>query len=297
MSDAKAATEYEVTTPTDLPRRVGRWRVFAKGCVLALLLGAGWIAGEKTPEIADLAQVSSTAWAEVVAAGTSLKSAALARLASWAAPHERTANSGVESTPATASSEGVLDRFAGKLEQIFAASERAAEELRRSAGRVASAMESNNHQLATRLADLAERLDRVERGGPVAAGQILAKLEQLSEHLGRMEQGAAVAVRSAPAAAPSISATPAARSATAPVETPRSAASPALNVQGLSEARKVPNWVVREVVNGKAMLQGPRGVIGVSRGDLVPGVGRVQSIARQGGHWIVATKNGVIGAR
>jgi hypothetical protein len=115
--------------------------------------------------------------------------------------------------------------------------------------------------------------------------------------LGRMEQGAAVAVRSAPAAAPSISATPAARSATAPVETPRSAASPALNVQGLSEARKVPNWVVREVVNGKAMLQGPRGVIGVSRGDLVPGVGRVQSIARQGGHWIVATKNGVIGAR
>ena len=127
MSDAKAATEYEVTTPTDLPRRVGRWRVFAKGCVLALLLGAGWIAGEKTPEIADLAQVSSTAWAEVVAAGTSLKSAALARLASWAAPHERTANSGVESTPATASSEGVLDRFAGKLEQIFAASERAAE--------------------------------------------------------------------------------------------------------------------------------------------------------------------------
>jgi hypothetical protein len=131
----------------------------------------------------------------------------------------------------------------------------------------------------------------------MAAGPVLAKLEQLSERLDRIEQGAAVALRPAPPAASPTSATPAARSATGPVEAPRSAASPGLNVQGLNEARKIPNWVVREVINGKAILQGPRGVIGVSRGDLVPGVGRVQSIARQGGRWIVATKNGVIGAR
>jgi hypothetical protein len=274
MSDAKAATKYQATTPTEVPRRARPWRVFATGCVLALMLGAGWIAGAKTP-VADLAQVSSTAWTQVVGFGASLETA-LAGMAGWAAPRERIASSGVESTPATTSPDGGLDRFAGKLEQIRAASEGAAEESRRSAERLAAAMESNSQQLATRLAELSERLDRVERNAPAAAGSVLAKLEQLSERLDRIERGAALALRPATPAAPPTSATPAARSATGPVEAPRPAASPALNVQGLSEARKIPNWVVREVINGKAILQGPRGVIGVSRGDLVPGVGRVQ---------------------
>jgi hypothetical protein len=292
MSDAKAATQDEGTTPTEVPRRARPWRVLAKGCVLALMLGAGWIAGAKTHEIA---QVSSTAWAQVVGLGASLETA-LARMASWAAPQERTASSGVESSPTTASPEGGLDQFAGKLEQIRAASEGAAEESRRSAERLASAIESNNQQLGTRLADLGERLDRIERNLPVAAGSLLAKLEQLSERLDRMERGGAFALGPAqPALA--TSAAPAARSATGPVAAPGAAASPAFNLQGLSEARRIPNWVVREVINGKAILQGPRGVIGVSRGDLVPGVGRVQSIARQGSRWIVATNNGVIGAR
>jgi hypothetical protein len=294
-SDTKASAQEASNTSSEVPRRTRPWRLFAKACVLALMLGAGWIAGAKTP-VADLAQVSSTAWAQVVGFGASLETA-LARMASWAAPRERIASSGVESTPATASPDGNFERIAGKLDQIRAASEGASEESRRSAERLASAMESTSQQLATRLADLGERLDRVERNAPAAAGSVLAKLEQLSERLDRMERGAAVALRPAQPAALATSATPAARSATGPVEAPRPAASPALNLQGLSEARKIPNWVVREVINGKAILQGPRGVIGVSRGDLVPGVGRVQSIARQGGRWIVATNNGVIGAR
>src|SRR5688572_3180103 len=153
-------------TPTEVPRRARPWRVFAMGCVLALMLGAGWIAGAKTHEIA---QVSSTAWAQVVGLGASLETA-LARMASWAAPQERTASRGVESSPTTASPESGLDQFAGKLEQIRAASDGAAEESRRSAERLASAMESSSQQLSTRLADLGERLDRIERNAPAAAG-------------------------------------------------------------------------------------------------------------------------------
>jgi hypothetical protein len=52
-----------------------------------------------------------------------------------------------------------------------------------------------------------------------------------------------------------------------------------------------------EVIDGVAILRGRRGVIEVSFGDVVPGAGRVQSIARQGGRWIVATNTGVITAR
>ena len=294
-SDTKPATQHEAPTPTAVPRRVRRWRIVKKGGALALMVGIGWIAGAKTHEIADLAQVSSTASAHVVQTRASLETA-LARMASWAASRDKNADTGSENTPVT-TPEGDVERIAGKLEQFRAASEGAVAEARRSTERLASAIESNNQQLATRLADLGERLDRIERNAPVAAGSVVTKLEQLSERFDRIERGAAVALSPPQPTALPASAAPAARSATGPVEPPKPAASPALNVQGLGEARRIPNWVVREVINGKAILKGPQGVIGVARGDLVPGVGRVQSIARQGGRWIVATNNGVIGAR
>jgi hypothetical protein len=56
----------------------------------------------------------------------------------------------------------------------------------------------------------------------------------------------------------------------------------------------IPGWMLREVVNGTAVLQGPNGVWRVARGDTVPGVGRVDSIVRWGNRWIVATSMGLI---
>ncbi|HEY6860248.1 MAG TPA: hypothetical protein VI358_10745 [Pseudolabrys sp.] len=56
----------------------------------------------------------------------------------------------------------------------------------------------------------------------------------------------------------------------------------------------IPGWVLREVVNGTAVLQGPNGVLRVTRGDTVPGVGKVDSIVRWGDRWIVATSRGLI---
>jgi hypothetical protein len=56
----------------------------------------------------------------------------------------------------------------------------------------------------------------------------------------------------------------------------------------------IPGWMLREVVNGTAVLQGPNGVWRVTRGDTVPGVGRVDSIVRWGNRWIVATSKGLI---
>jgi hypothetical protein len=56
----------------------------------------------------------------------------------------------------------------------------------------------------------------------------------------------------------------------------------------------IPGWMLREVVNGTAVLQGPNGVWRVTRGDTVPGVGRVDSIVLWGNRWIVATSRGLI---
>ena len=56
----------------------------------------------------------------------------------------------------------------------------------------------------------------------------------------------------------------------------------------------IEGWTVREVQGGTAILEGPDGVRMASRGDTIPGVGRIDSIVRWGSRWIVATANGLI---
>ena len=56
----------------------------------------------------------------------------------------------------------------------------------------------------------------------------------------------------------------------------------------------IPGWTVREVVGGTVVLEGSDGIMKVTRGDTVPGLGRVDSIVRWGNRWIVATSRGLI---
>ena len=63
------------------------------------------------------------------------------------------------------------------------------------------------------------------------------------------------------------------------------------------EAKKIEHWFVREVVDGIAVLEGSSGLIEVSTGDVVPGVGRVEAISERDGRWVIATNKGAITAR
>jgi hypothetical protein len=56
----------------------------------------------------------------------------------------------------------------------------------------------------------------------------------------------------------------------------------------------IPGWTVREVVGGSVVLDGPNGTLKVTRGNSVPGLGRIDSIVRWGNRWIVATSRGLI---
>jgi hypothetical protein len=56
----------------------------------------------------------------------------------------------------------------------------------------------------------------------------------------------------------------------------------------------IPGWIVREVANGTAVVQGPNGIWRVARGDVLPGAGRVDSIVRWGNRWVVSTNRGLI---
>ena len=56
----------------------------------------------------------------------------------------------------------------------------------------------------------------------------------------------------------------------------------------------IEGWMLREVTDGTAVLEGPNGTWTVRRGDTVPGVGRVEFIVLWGKRWIVATSKGLI---
>jgi hypothetical protein len=56
----------------------------------------------------------------------------------------------------------------------------------------------------------------------------------------------------------------------------------------------IDGWIVRDVIDGVAVLEGPDGIWKAARGDTVPGLGRVDSIVLWGSYWIVATSRGLI---
>jgi len=73
-------------------------------------------------------------------------------------------------------------------------------------------------------------------------------------------------------------------------------------VRSLSRLMPVPEtrpmtiegWTVRDVSGSTAALEGPDGTWRAARGDIVPGLGRVDSIVRWGNYWLVSTSRGLI---
>jgi hypothetical protein len=56
----------------------------------------------------------------------------------------------------------------------------------------------------------------------------------------------------------------------------------------------VRGWVIRQVYDGVAMIENRYGVYEVVPGVNLPGVGRVETIRRQDGHWVAVTPKGLI---
>lgn len=208
-SDIKAPTQGEAIARPEATGSIRGWRVLASTGALVLMLVAGWVAGVKTHETIDVAQISSTAWRQVATLADFVQSAGthmltgVRNLANWS-----TAPSLAMESATTVVAEADVERITLKIDQVRASSEAAVEGLRGTMDRVVSSMDSNQRQLVTKLEDVGERLDRVERNGPAAAGPVLTKLEQLNERLDRIERSAAVALMPTQAPALASNATP-----------------------------------------------------------------------------------------
>jgi hypothetical protein len=59
----------------------------------------------------------------------------------------------------------------------------------------------------------------------------------------------------------------------------------------------VQGWVLRRVYDGAALIEGRDGIVEVEPGVIAPGIGRIESIKRQDGRWVVVTSRGLIVGR
>jgi hypothetical protein len=144
----------------------------------------------------------------------------------------------------------------------------------------------------------AERLDRLER----AEAESSAKIVRLNEATERLR----VAVQSTPGMPPIPPVTnPRERETTGSVTQTSSAASafgavrPTVTPKPV-DAGKLPivqGWSLRDVNHGLALIEGRNGFYEVYAGDPIPGLGRVDSIKRQDGRWVVVTTKGLVVSR
>jgi hypothetical protein len=132
-----------------------------------------------------------------------------------------------------------------------------------------------------------DRLDKVEK----AQGEPAAKLSKLSDAVEKLRAAqpvAPAAVAAAPVAAKEVTGSIAPPAAAAPATGPKIEMARLPTVEG---------WVLHNVANGGALIEGRQGIYEVYAGDPVPGLGRVDAIRRQDGRWVVVTSKGLVVAR
>jgi hypothetical protein len=122
-----------------------------------------------------------------------------------------------------------------------------------------------------------------------AARNTTNQYARIADRLDRIDQRSAAAVET------TASLPAAMQAASPPAQTVALAAvTPAAEPPKLSD-RILPDWIVHDVQNGHALVESRYGgLFAVSAGSVLPGIGRVDMIKRQDGHWVVLTARGTI---
>jgi hypothetical protein len=135
----------------------------------------------------------------------------------------------------------------------------------------------------------ADRLDKLEK----VQAEPIAKLAKLTEAVDKL-RGAPAAAAAAPVAPKDVTGSVAPPPAAAAPTAAPAAAAPKAEVNRLP---KVEGWVLTDVGYGGALIENRRGSYEVYAGDSIRGLGRIDAIRKQDGHWVVVTSKGLITAR
>jgi len=182
---------------------------------------------------------------------------------------------------------GALKAEIARLRRALDQSKNSQASLSKSAAGQAAANLDEVRGLKTQIASLTKTLEDTRAAATSKIDALASKVDQskddqarlaeLRDRLDKMEKAAAE--KTAEVEKP----------ARAEPETTGSVSAPA------APERVVRNWVVRDVYDGVALLESRGGdQIEVERGARAPGAGRVRSIQRRDGAWVVVTDRGVI---
>lgn len=150
---------------------------------------------------------------------------------------------------------------------------------------------------------LAQRIDEIARRQTLALTQTSTRLDRTDKDFGtrmdrlteRMERVEKQVSSPAP-----VSVIPKHTTATTR-KAPESAAAPAPKAapkaEAVDAAKAVRGYVLREVFRGGALVESRYGVMEVFPGVQLPGVGRVRSVEKRDGRWVVVTTAGLIEAQ
>jgi hypothetical protein len=259
----------------------GRSRLVLYGsqvAALALLLGCGYVAGGQLlhgngPAKPEASALASSAAASATAAPAALSAEAVER----AELRHRTQELAEEIHILKTS----LDQLRNSVAQSQSSEE--IHSLKKGLDGVKSGLEASKTETNASIAQLTAKLDHMQR-------EQVAKLQQMLEKAERFEPRP----NNAPLTTGSI---PAVQANASPSKLQQSAALlPPASAAGAEAQKKMPqsisNWVVRDVYDGIALVEGPGGAFEVMQGENIPGLGTVKSIERRGGGWVVVTSRG-----
>ena len=193
-----------------------------------------------------------------------------------------------------------IDGLSARLSAMESAKPNELVELRRSVGEIRSSVASSR-DLSGAIAQLAQRVEKLDR-------EESAKLDKLNERADRAAsaQAAELAARIEKLEKKTVaSAAPAPAPASAPPSPQKQPPSPPKIGPNVSMERTGSIDRPRPVLRGYnvlgaredvALVEGRDGERAVRPGDFLPGAGRVERIAREGGAWAVVTEQGLIRA-
>jgi hypothetical protein len=144
-------------------------------------------------------------------------------------------------------------------------------------------LEAVNTETAASIAELAGKVEHLQREPAAKLSQVLERLDRIERQIAAPLITASFGAAQAPGKA---AAGKQAQLAGAPAKPPLE------NAKG--HPQLITNWVVRDVYDGIALVESPRGSIEVAPGEIIPGAGMVKSIERRGAGWIVITSRGLV---
>jgi hypothetical protein len=146
-------------------------------------------------------------------------------------------------------------------------------------------------KLNEQVGKLHEQLAKVNETADLAERARQAKQAAVTpQHMPTTLQRAAAALERTPPASGSAVPPAAAPEVTGSIPTP----APRPDASSPARPNGVEGWTLRRVYDGVALVEGRYGAFEVEPGDTIRGLGRVQDIRRQDGHWVVVTSRGLI---